>query len=142
MYGGSTSVGLFTIQVAKMYGYKVISTSSPHNANLVRSYGADHVVDYHDAEKCISEIKEITGGGVSIGLDAVSTSDSFKISLGAFKQGGGVLSCVIWPSEEDKALRSDVEIKMVVMYTTFGRASHKHAPVYHSRQATLRQADK
>ncbi len=45
VYGGSSSVGLYTIQLAKLAGYKVIVTASPHSEKLVKSYGADEVVD-------------------------------------------------------------------------------------------------
>ncbi|KAB8218496.1 chaperonin 10-like protein [Aspergillus novoparasiticus] len=38
VWGGSTSVGLYSIQVASLYGFDVITTCSPHNAELVRSY--------------------------------------------------------------------------------------------------------
>jgi NADPH:quinone reductase-like Zn-dependent oxidoreductase len=45
VYGGSTAVGLFAVQLAKLAGYKVVATASPKNFDLVKSYGADEVVD-------------------------------------------------------------------------------------------------
>ena len=44
--GGSGSVGPFAIQVAKALGAEVSATSSPAKLDLVRSLGADHVIDY------------------------------------------------------------------------------------------------
>jgi NADPH:quinone reductase-like Zn-dependent oxidoreductase len=41
--GGSSSVGLFAIQIAKARGLKVWATASGKNEELVRSVGADHV---------------------------------------------------------------------------------------------------
>ena len=39
------SVGMFAIQLAHLAGYKVATTASPRNHELVKSLGADLVVD-------------------------------------------------------------------------------------------------
>ncbi|KAF1335952.1 Reticulon-4-interacting protein 1, partial [Globisporangium splendens] len=44
--GGSTSCGMFGIQLAKAVGAYVIATSSTRNFELVKSLGADQVIDY------------------------------------------------------------------------------------------------
>lgn len=36
---------MFAIQLAKLTGYKVVSTSLPRNFELVKSLGADVVID-------------------------------------------------------------------------------------------------
>ncbi|KAH6635409.1 zinc-binding oxidoreductase ToxD [Chaetomium sp. MPI-SDFR-AT-0129] len=47
IYGGSTASGLLGIQYAKLSGYTVLTTCSPHNFAYLRSLGADAVFDYH-----------------------------------------------------------------------------------------------
>ncbi|CAH0479865.1 unnamed protein product [Peronospora belbahrii] len=44
--GGSSGTGLYGIQIAKALGAKVITTCSHRNVELVKSVGADEVVDY------------------------------------------------------------------------------------------------
>ena len=44
--GGSGGVGLFAIQIAKIYGWHVTTTSSARNASLCKEVGADEVIDY------------------------------------------------------------------------------------------------
>ena len=77
--GGSSSVGLVAANLAKQTGLTVLSTTrDPAKADLLRSFGVDHVV--METGQIAAGVKEIASDGVDAMLDLVGTKvldDSF-----------------------------------------------------------------
>ncbi len=70
--GGSGGVGSFAIQLAKLFGVKmIITTCSASNHDYVKNLGATHIIDYRH-EDVIAQIMDITQQqGVEASLDCV-----------------------------------------------------------------------
>ena len=77
--GGSSSVGLVAANLAKQMGLTVLSTTrDPVKADLLRSFGVDHVV--METGQIAAGVKEIAPDGVDAMFDLVGTKvldDSF-----------------------------------------------------------------
>ncbi|CAK9782475.1 putative Enoyl reductase [Cutaneotrichosporon oleaginosum] len=121
VYGGSSGVGLFAIQLAKLMGHLVVTACSARNFDLVKSYGADAVVDYKDADAII-KIKQVTGGGVHKALDCISLPDSNAFTLACFAEGKGQMNVILPPDSKAVAARPDVDVQSTLLYTLWGRA--------------------
>ena len=114
-------MGMFVIQLAKIVGYRVIASASSRSFDLVKSYGADHVVSYADHQAALKEIHSITGGGVNIGVDCVGGKPNVKFAVDAFGKEGGVLTSIL---PGGKSHRSNVEFKDVLLYRYLGKVRH------------------
>ena len=97
IYGASGSVGTFAVQIAKNYGAEVTGVCSTANVELVKSLGADHVIDYAKEDFTKS------GQLYDVVFDAVRKI-SFSRSKDALKEKGVYLSVRSSTSEKAENL--------------------------------------
>lgn len=122
VWGGASSVGTITIQLAKASGVAVITTASSHNISKMKSQlEADFAFDHKSAtvvDDVISAVRQLKEDGTEfVGVyDAISLPDSFKIINQIVDRLGSSnlvstkkLTTVLVPSN----LPSDFEVKVV-----------------------------
>ncbi|KAI0796322.1 GroES-like protein [Irpex lacteus] len=120
VYGGSSSVGLFAVQLLHLAGYRVVTVASPKNWELLKSLGADAIFDYKDPE-AVNKIRELTKDSLHAVLDTISIAESQVFCVKTLGPGAGKV-VILRPIEPAaQALRSDVTIQFVLIYTALGR---------------------
>jgi NADPH:quinone reductase-like Zn-dependent oxidoreductase len=92
IHGAGSGVSIYAIQLAKIFGAKVIvTTGSDEKIEKAQNLGADHVVNYREA-KVVDSVKRLTDGrGVDIVIDHVGSA-TFGNSLQALRMGGTLVS--------------------------------------------------
>jgi NADPH:quinone reductase-like Zn-dependent oxidoreductase len=106
VWGGSTSLGINAIQLARSSGYRVVATASPRNFDYLRSLGAEAVVDYRSAT-AVDELIAAIGdsplaGSIAIGRGSLRPC----IRIAALTSGSRrVASAMIGPLISLEALR-------------------------------------
>jgi NADPH:quinone reductase-like Zn-dependent oxidoreductase len=91
--GGAGGVGAFAIQIAKWLGAEVATTASARGEALVRSLGADRVIDY-TRERFETTLRDLDGAFDLIGGDTLARS--FEV----VKRGGKVVSIAGMPEPQ------------------------------------------
>ncbi|MDG6937875.1 MAG: zinc-binding dehydrogenase, partial [Nitrososphaerota archaeon] len=91
--GANSGVGSAAIQVAKLFGAKVIATAGDRDkAERARALGADEVVD-HYSQDVLAEVRRLTGKrGVDVVVEHVGRS-TWQGSVRALAKGGRLVTC-------------------------------------------------
>lgn len=109
IHGAGGVTGGVLVAVAAAMGARVIATAGPQSADRVRGYGASVVVDYHRPD-WPTEVRDLTGGGVSVAVNAVRGA---ALSLMRLVVDGGRLATITGdpPAAERQIRVSDCYVR-------------------------------
>lgn len=138
IYGGATATGTLAIQFAKLSGLTVFATSSPHNFDLLKSYGADHVFDYK-SPTVGADIRKATDDNLQHVFDTISYDSTAKIAAEAISSKGGKYSSLL---VVNKFPRDDVSNTATLAYTGFGEKFSKGDNTWPAKEDHLDLQDK
>ena len=96
IHAASGGVGSLAVQIAKARGAHVVATTSSANIELVRSLGADQVIDYRN-QRFADNVKDVDVVVDTVGGDVQASSWS------VLRRGGILVSTVSVPSIERAA---------------------------------------
>jgi NADPH:quinone reductase-like Zn-dependent oxidoreductase len=106
IHAASGGVGMFAVQLAKHWKARVIATTSAQHIDMVKSLGADEVIDYQ-TEDFSARVKDVDAV-----LDAIGGETQAK-SLKVLRKGGILLS-LVGPVDEGLTRQYGVTGKVVM----------------------------
>ncbi|KAI0635552.1 GroES-like protein [Trametes polyzona] len=123
--GGATSLGQMAIQLARLAGHNpIITTASPHNAPLLTSLGATHVLDRSRSnESILAELPQLTGGKpIEFAIvPAGAIPEPLRLARDALAPGGALATVLPAPQRIPEDVANPGEGKRVGY--VFGSAS-------------------
>lgn len=115
--GGSSSVGQFAIQLAKLSGFSpIITTASSKHAEFLKDMGTTHVLDRNLTSALLKdEINKITDKPIELIYDSISTESTQPIAFDIVAPGGRVLlvaPAVVKPTDDKQIARVVAELQV------------------------------
>jgi NADPH:quinone reductase-like Zn-dependent oxidoreductase len=102
--GASGGVGTFAVQIAKTLGAEVTGVCSTRNVDLVRSLGADHVIDYtrddftHGGPRYDLILDNVENRSLAEVRRALTPDGTLVLNSGTAFSGRKILLRVLWPA--------------------------------------------
>ncbi|CAH0054728.1 unnamed protein product [Clonostachys solani] len=135
VYGGSTASGTMAIQLIRKSGCIPITTCSPKNFGLVKSYGAKEAFDYHDPG-CVDAIKAYTKNELDYALDCHCDASSMEFCYRAIGRAGGHYT-TLQPYPEQLHTRKRVKPDWILGSALFGKKINWKPPYDIAADAVL-----
>lgn len=118
IWGGSSSVGLYAVQIARYYGLSPIATCSKRHHEQLKALGAEHVFDYRDKD-VVSKIRDATRSNLEYVFDTIGNETSSYLGSETLRERGGGL-CTVRPTKEfTEKVKSGTNVSAVLVWTAF-----------------------
>ncbi len=111
IHGAAGGVGTYAVQLAKAAGAYVFATCGGYDADLVRSLGADTVIDYKN-EDFVETVNRVTNGeGVDVVFDAAG--GQLAKSIAVVKMDGQLVTVTGAGGDLSPAMRKNATVRFV-----------------------------
>ncbi|KAJ7097749.1 chaperonin 10-like protein [Mycena belliarum] len=128
--GGSSSVGSYTVQLAVLSGFEVISTASPAHFAYVKSLGASTVID-RSAPDAAAQILAAAGGPVKYVVDSISLAPTQILAVDVLQSQGKL----VLELGADPSAKAAADARSIAILLQMGAgAYYKKCSIIHCRE--------
>ncbi|KAH6614318.1 chaperonin 10-like protein [Boeremia exigua] len=118
IWGGSSSVGQFAIQILRYYGYtNVLATASRKHHEKLRSLGARTLFDYNDQSVAASLLQAIGDTGIPLILDCIGSKHGSVTPISQVAKNGAkvavLLPIIVRDSTETESPIYEMDVEKV-----------------------------
>ncbi|MFG2229317.1 zinc-binding dehydrogenase [Streptomyces sp. NPDC048723] len=129
---GCGGVGLSAVMIAAAAGARVVAVdTAPGALELARKFGAVHCVDARDGADTAQAVREATGGGAHLSLDALGSPGTAAASVAGLRRRGRHVQVGLLPAAAgaaalpmDRVIGWELEI-----LGSHGMAAHAYPPM-------------
>jgi NADPH:quinone reductase-like Zn-dependent oxidoreductase len=116
IWGGSSSVGQFSIEILRYYGYtNILATASRKQHDKLRSLGAKALFDYNDADVMTSLLQAGGESGISLVLDCIGSKNGSIAPISQVVKSGAkvaiLLPVIVRDSSETEAPEYEMDVQ-------------------------------
>jgi hypothetical protein len=115
IWGSSSSVGQFAIQILRYYGYThILATASPKHHDKLRGLGAKQVFDYNDTNVVAAILEERDSDDIPLIFDCIGSKSGSIAPISKIAKSGAKVAILLPVIVRDSTESEDPEYEMDV----------------------------
>ncbi|KAH7133062.1 chaperonin 10-like protein [Dactylonectria estremocensis] len=122
VYGASTSVGQYAIQLAKLSGLRVFAVAGSKNHDMLKDLGADLTFDYRD-EGWAAQVEGVAGEDLRYALDCIAEGGSPEKITEILSHTDGHHLVALSPVDRDaiSKIHPSLKAESTIAFSVFGK---------------------
>ncbi|MCX5081836.1 zinc-dependent alcohol dehydrogenase family protein [Streptomyces sp. NBC_00401] len=138
---GSGGVGLSAVMIAAASGARVVAVDvSPAALDLARTFGAAHCLNASEVPDVAAAVRELTGGGAHLSLDALGSPVTCAASVGGLRRRGRHVQVGLLPQDPVVPMGRVIGLELELL-GSHGMAAHAYPRMLEMVRAGILRPD-
>ncbi|MFH8733111.1 MULTISPECIES: zinc-dependent alcohol dehydrogenase family protein [unclassified Streptomyces] len=138
---GCGGVGLSAVMIAAASGARVVAVDvSPAALDLARTFGAAHCLNASEVPDAAAAVRELTGGGAHLSLDALGSPVTCAASVGGLRRRGRHVQVGLLPQDPIVPMSRVIGLELELL-GSHGMAAHAYPQMLEMVRAGVLRPD-
>ncbi|MER7203932.1 alcohol dehydrogenase [Streptomyces sp. CB01635] len=138
---GCGGVGLSAVMIAAASGARVVAVDvSPAALDLARTFGAAHCLNASEVPDAAAAVRELTGGGAHLSLDALGSPLTCAASVGGLRRRGRHVQVGLLPQDPIVPMSRVIGLELELL-GSHGMAAHAYPQMLEMVRAGVLRPD-